>query len=360
MANLGLKLYELRKKAKISQEEFAEIVDTSRQAVSKWERDESEPDLNKIILIAKYYNVSIDYLLDYTIDDSLLTEYLAKMEKVINEEDFSINYDEIKLWLDKYPNNEELIKLTAIYFNIYGMRKNDNKYLENSIKCAKKLIAIKQKENNLHEIDDLKMFIAQRYALIGKYDEAKKYLPENYSSEKNLLSARLEFEKKEYDKSLEILFDDYLDSIGNILTNVFLQIANFIYIKKYDQAYKIADWGINFAKSIATNENLIFSVVIFGLYIKVITAIKLEYEYQSELNEIEELLKGSDVYDVTTQTIKNYNGKKSSVYISVQLLVKFMNQSLNLIKSSSLELKTKLNNICDKYKERFLGEKRII
>ena len=84
MANLGLKLYELRKKAKISQEEFAEIVDTSRQAVSKWERDESEPDLNKIILIAKYYNVSIDYLLDYTIDDSLLTEYLAKMEKVIN------------------------------------------------------------------------------------------------------------------------------------------------------------------------------------------------------------------------------------------------------------------------------------
>ena len=49
MANLGLKLYELRKKAKISQEEFAEIVDTSRQAVSKWERDESEPDLNKII-----------------------------------------------------------------------------------------------------------------------------------------------------------------------------------------------------------------------------------------------------------------------------------------------------------------------
>ena len=116
MANLGLKLYELRKKAKISQEEFAEIVDTSRQAVSKWERDESEPELNKIILIAKYYNVSIDYLLDYTIDDSLLTEYLAKMEKVINEEDFSINYDEI---------NDLCEKLNKLH---YEVTKSKNKY----------------------------------------------------------------------------------------------------------------------------------------------------------------------------------------------------------------------------------------
>ena len=81
MANLGLKLYELRKKAKISQEEFAEIVDTSRQAVSKWERDESEPDISKLILIAKYYNVSIDFLLDYSVDDKLLSEHIDKLEK---------------------------------------------------------------------------------------------------------------------------------------------------------------------------------------------------------------------------------------------------------------------------------------
>ena len=86
---------------------------------------------------------------------------------------------------------------------------------------------------------------------------------------------------------------------------------------------------------------------------QLIVAIKLEYEYQSELNEIEELLKYSDVYDATTQTIKNYNSKKNSVYISIQPLIKFMNQSLDLINSNSLELKTKLNNIFDKYKEMF-------
>ena len=92
---------------------------------------------------------------------------------------------------------------------------------------------------------------------------------------------------------------------------------------------------------------------LFCLYIKVIIAIKLEYEYQSELNEIEELLKYSAIYDATTQTIKNYNGEKSSIYISIQLLVNFMNKSLDLINSSSLELKTKLKNICDKYREMF-------
>lgn len=45
--------------------------------------------------------------------------------------------------------------------------------------------------------------------------------------------------------------------------------------------------------------------------------------------------------------------EKSSVYISIQPLVKFMNQRLDLINSNSLEFKTKLNNFFDKYKEMF-------
>ena len=60
---LGDKIFTLRKNKNISQEEIAEILNTSRQAVSKWERNESKPDLDKLILMAKLFNVSIDYLL---------------------------------------------------------------------------------------------------------------------------------------------------------------------------------------------------------------------------------------------------------------------------------------------------------
>ena len=60
---LGEKLQELRRKAGMSQDTLAERLDVSRQAVSKWERDEAMPETEKVVRIAQLFGVSIDYLL---------------------------------------------------------------------------------------------------------------------------------------------------------------------------------------------------------------------------------------------------------------------------------------------------------
>ena len=57
------RLYELRKKHNLSQEELAEKLGVSRQAVSKWERSEASPDTDNIIALAKIYNLSLDELI---------------------------------------------------------------------------------------------------------------------------------------------------------------------------------------------------------------------------------------------------------------------------------------------------------
>ena len=59
---LGNKLYELRKKANLSQEDFAEKLNVSRQAVSKWECGDALPDTENLIKISKLYGVSLDEL----------------------------------------------------------------------------------------------------------------------------------------------------------------------------------------------------------------------------------------------------------------------------------------------------------
>ncbi|MDU5110236.1 MAG: helix-turn-helix transcriptional regulator [Clostridium sp.] len=60
--NLSAKLQLLRKKNGLSQEELAERLGISRQAISKWESGQSTPDLNKLILLSEIYNVTIDSL----------------------------------------------------------------------------------------------------------------------------------------------------------------------------------------------------------------------------------------------------------------------------------------------------------
>lgn len=60
----GEKLQKLRKEAGLSQEEFADQMGVSRQAVSKWERDSGYPETEKIIRMGRIFHVTLDYLLN--------------------------------------------------------------------------------------------------------------------------------------------------------------------------------------------------------------------------------------------------------------------------------------------------------
>lgn len=60
---LSEKIYTLRKKNGLSQEQLAEKLNVSRQAISKWESGTAVPESEKLITISNYFGVSVDYLL---------------------------------------------------------------------------------------------------------------------------------------------------------------------------------------------------------------------------------------------------------------------------------------------------------
>lgn len=60
---IGEKLTKLRKEQNLTQEQFAELLQVSRQSVSKWELDVSYPDTEKLLRISKLFDCSLDYLL---------------------------------------------------------------------------------------------------------------------------------------------------------------------------------------------------------------------------------------------------------------------------------------------------------
>lgn len=64
--NIAVRIQNLRKAKGISQEGLADELGVSRQAVSKWESEQSMPDIDKIILMSDYFDVTTDYLLKGT------------------------------------------------------------------------------------------------------------------------------------------------------------------------------------------------------------------------------------------------------------------------------------------------------
>ena len=74
---LSEKLYQLRKKSGFSQQQLAEQLKVSRQAISKWESGSAFPESEKLIIISNYFGVSVDYLLKDNVEDDA---------KIVNDE----------------------------------------------------------------------------------------------------------------------------------------------------------------------------------------------------------------------------------------------------------------------------------
>lgn len=56
------RLFDLRRQAGLSQEELANLLGLTRQAVQKWEAGTSRPDMDNLVALANYFHVSLDYL----------------------------------------------------------------------------------------------------------------------------------------------------------------------------------------------------------------------------------------------------------------------------------------------------------
>ena len=85
---LGQKLKEIRKRFGLSQESLAEIMNVSRQAITKWESDEGLPDVCNLQELSKVFNLTVDYLLD---NDNLLPALSMKKELDKNKNEMNWN-----------------------------------------------------------------------------------------------------------------------------------------------------------------------------------------------------------------------------------------------------------------------------
>ena len=78
---LGNKILELRKKLNLSQEQLAEKMDVTRQTISKWELNETTPDIKQAKELSQIFKVSLDELTDNDIKN-IMEEKISNTEKL--------------------------------------------------------------------------------------------------------------------------------------------------------------------------------------------------------------------------------------------------------------------------------------
>lgn len=144
--SLGEKLLQLRKNSGLSQEEVAERLGVSRQTISKWETDQTVPELIKAKLLSELYNVTYDYL----ISGCQVSGDVTSIEMIMDEIDWT------NAWSKKYP-------ILASYQGIKGI----NIYVEK----ISQLYDTCKEEFNFNDMDTV---LVLKDILYHKYKTEKK------------------------------------------------------------------------------------------------------------------------------------------------------------------------------------------
>lgn len=96
--SLGNSLFDARKKSGLSQEAVAEKLGVSRQTISKWETDETLPDIRQSKKLSVLYHLTLDELIDFDADVEELKEVIRNTSEETQQK---VNWTE--LWAEKYP-----------------------------------------------------------------------------------------------------------------------------------------------------------------------------------------------------------------------------------------------------------------
>ena len=96
--SLGSNLSDARKKKGLSQEAVAEKLGVSRQTISKWETDETLPDIRQSKKLSTLYHMTLDELVDFDIKVKEIEEVIEK-----TTEETSHKIDWTQMWAKKYP-----------------------------------------------------------------------------------------------------------------------------------------------------------------------------------------------------------------------------------------------------------------
>lgn len=119
---IGEKIKEARKSAGLTQEQIAEKLMVSRQAITKWESDKGIPDVENLKAISTLLNVSIDYLLDngQDMDTFVIREPidLSKGKKNIKTNIVLEKYPDAEIW--SLIAKQKLTRSEKVIDNVLG------------------------------------------------------------------------------------------------------------------------------------------------------------------------------------------------------------------------------------------------
>lgn len=227
MLNVGNKIKELRKKRGITQEQLAESIGVSFQAVSKWENSIALPDIALVPSLASYFGVSLDTLFDFNsekVNEDALA--IAKESWKYRGEDNAKAREILEVGLKKYPDHEILLNNL-----LYVLDDNDD-----ILRVASKII---DGATDMGAKYDACRFMSYAYIDKGDVESALKandMIPELYITHLSERACILKGQKGWEDERLRAAETEFRSSFHNLVTMLLIMSECYLEKEERDKA----------------------------------------------------------------------------------------------------------------------------
>ena len=174
--SFGENLRTIRRERGMTQEQLAEMLEVSRQAVSKWEAEGGYPEAEKLILLAKKLDVSLDRLMDNAVEESLPVQETAAAPATAGSilipvfdgskpvSCLSVKYDKIAFPAKKEP---PFILSGIDRFGVFGEHSVILGWYEDEETVKKELLTILDAIEKRHSLYTLQYFSPVRFTAFG-------------------------------------------------------------------------------------------------------------------------------------------------------------------------------------------------
>lgn len=233
---IGDLIRELRRNKGMTQDQLAEILDVSIPAVCKWESGQTYPDISMLPNIARYFEVSIDYLFGYlnNLSYDKIKNICSDVSQLFIDLPFIEAHNEWLNNIKKYPNNHSLgYELANI--GVFNLSKAITE--EELHGFIKEIIEIYEKCTNSIEVNikhGSYFQLANMYIVLQDFDKAQMMIEKIPSQSVNpqVLLSMIYMRKQDFNRAKQNIQENILQAINNILG----ELGNLINIQRLNES----------------------------------------------------------------------------------------------------------------------------
>ncbi|WML34495.1 helix-turn-helix domain-containing protein [Clostridium sp. OS1-26] len=218
---IGEVILKLRKEKGITQEQLGNFIGVSTAAVSKWESGSSYPDITLLPVIATFFNITIDRLLNFKIElsDEEVMKIFSECERLFSSGVLDEAIDKCKNYILKYPSSYYLKLRIGFLFTMYSWKSSDEEIRKDMMNYSIKLYEDVSENCSKTELVEAALYqLGALYPSLGEEHKAIEALNKINKSkhDPDILLASIYINKNELKKARELLQGSLYKSINDV------------------------------------------------------------------------------------------------------------------------------------------------